>query len=448
MSTKAKMPAKAKPRPKVPDYCDVEPLRDDSGNDIWPAPQKAMDEARAFIKEAAASSKKVLIVPDKDADGLSSGVILYRTLVALGLDQKLIDVHLVQKGSGIHEDNERLAMTDKKPGFVIVLDQGSRPGPPVTEDDAAKALIIDHHLSDSFPERAQVVSACHFPPVSTSSLLTYEICKILEPSIADSCAYLACIGTHGDLGNTLKWQYPFPDMTQTLKTYTKKAINDAVSLVNAPRRTAKYDVITAWEALLASTDPKDLLKNGRLQSARFEINEEVEMNTHTPPKFSQDGRIAVLRINSKAQVHPVIATRWAGYLNSKALEIVMCANFGYLPGMVNFSCRIARCARNQDPPVNIIDSLKVAADLSTDGLRDRMGESFARGHKEASGGIVPVEAFEELMSLLRVGEKPEKKDDDQPKTKKPKTIDKSPQKNTLGNYFKKSWAPRDGNLNV
>jgi hypothetical protein len=228
-------------------------------------------------------------------------------------------------------------------------------------------------------------------------------------------------------------------MKETFKIHSKKSINDAVSLINAPRRTAKYDVITAWTALLNSTDPKDLLDNGRLQSARAEINAEVELNTHTPPKFSPDGRVAVLRINSAAQVHPVIATRWAGHLNSKALEIVVCANSGYLPGMVNFSCRIARCARTRDPPVNIIESLKAAADLSTDGLRDRLGESFARGHKEASGGVVPVGAFEELMQLLKIGEKPPKgENEDEPKAKRLKTVEKTPQKNTIGNYFRKA----------
>ena len=395
------------------------------------------DEEYEANSSSSTSGRKTLIVPDKDADGLSSGVILYRTLTTLGLDPSLIDVHLVQKGSNIHAPLERDAMLAKDPSYVIVLDQGSVAAPPVIESQSAKSLIIDHHLSDHFPEGAQVVSACHYPPVSTSSLLTYEICKTLSPNIASECAYLACIGTHGDLGNTLKWSPPFPDMKEAFKIYTKKSINDAVSLVNAPRRTAKYDVINAWTALLASQDPKDLLSNGRLQSARTEINAEVEMNTHTPPKFSADGKIVVLRINTAAQVHPVIATRWAGYLNSKALEIVMCANSGYLPGMVNFSCRIARCARSRDPPVNIIESLKAAADLSTDGLRDRLGESFARGHKEASGGIVPNEAFEELMSLLKVGEKPEKNDAEEPKPKKAKTIDKSPQKNTLANYFRK-----------
>ena len=41
------------------------------------------------------------------------------------------------------------------------------------------------------------------------------------------------MGTHGDLGTTLKWKPPFPDMAETFKLYSKKAINDAVALINA-----------------------------------------------------------------------------------------------------------------------------------------------------------------------------------------------------------------------
>ncbi|KKY29187.1 putative dhh family protein [Phaeomoniella chlamydospora] len=426
----------AKARVQVPDYCDVLPVRNDEGEIVWPAPEEAMEGARRFIKDCVAAGEKALIVPDKDADGLSSGVILYRALIALGLPAAMIDVHLKQKGMDIHQSIEREAMEAKEPAFVFVLDQGSIAAPAIVNAEGTRSLVIDHHLSDEFPEGAEVVSACHYPPVATSSLLTYEICKTLHHSLEGSCAYLACIGTHGDLGNTLKWNPPFPDMAATLKEHSRKAIQDAVALLNAPRRTARYDVQTAWEALLESTKPKDLLLNKRLLMARAEINDEVERHTHTPPKFSKDGKIAVLRINSAAQVHPVIATRWAGYLNSKALEIVMVANSGYLPGLVNFSCRIARCARARDPPVNIIESLKAAADLSTEGLSERLGTSFARGHKEASGGIVPSEAFEELMVLLKVGEKPDKVEGDSPARKKQKTIDTSPQKNTLGNYFK------------
>ena len=105
---------------------------------------------------SAASKQKVLIVPDKDADGLDAGVIVHRTLTTLGIEASLIDVHLVKKGSNIHHDDERGAMKTKDPKYIIVVDQGSRPAPPVVDDPNVKTLIIDHHLSDEFPKDATV----------------------------------------------------------------------------------------------------------------------------------------------------------------------------------------------------------------------------------------------------------------------------------------------------
>ena len=199
----------------------------------------------------------MLVVPDKDADGLDAGVILHKTLVSLGLAPNLIEVHLIGKNSTVHDEIERAAMQSKTPKYIIVVDQGSRAAPPIIDDPDTHSLIIDHHLSDEFPKDAmvtltpprpprivrnrllilQVVSACHYPPVATSALLTYELCKPLNADISASCGYLCAMGTHGDLGNTLKWKPPFPDMTEVFKTHTKKAINEAVSLINARRLT-------------------------------------------------------------------------------------------------------------------------------------------------------------------------------------------------------------------
>ncbi len=107
-------------------------------------------------KYSASSQQHTLIVPDKDADGLSAGIIIHRTLVTLGLDPSLISVHLVQKGSNIHEEFERQAISETSPKFVIVVDQGSRGGPPVIDSNDAKCIIIDHHLSDEFPKDTTV----------------------------------------------------------------------------------------------------------------------------------------------------------------------------------------------------------------------------------------------------------------------------------------------------
>lgn len=349
----------------------------------------------------------------------------------LGLDSDLITTHLLKKGNSIHDESERIAMAGYNSAYIFVLDQGSRKSPPVV-DPPHKSLVIDHHfaLEDDHPEGSVHVTACNSPPVATSSLLTYLICRELHEDVEKQCDWLCIMGTHGDLGNTLKWETPFPDMREAFKTYTKKAINEAVSLINAPRRTASYNVDTAWAALTAAVSPSGLIGNKQLLDARSQVNTEVERCTHTAPKFSSDASIAVFRINSQAQVHPIIATRWAGHLQSAKLEVIMVANEGYLPGMVNFSCRVPRCARTRQYPVDIIHILRGIADKAPDDtLRSRLGQSFARGHKEASGGIVPLKEFEELMEIMGVGKEPDTLPGATKKGKKEKPG------NTITNYF-------------
>ena len=40
-----------KSRPKLPDYCDVEPRRDSKGQAIWPADATAIEQAQEWIRE-------------------------------------------------------------------------------------------------------------------------------------------------------------------------------------------------------------------------------------------------------------------------------------------------------------------------------------------------------------------------------------------------------------
>ena len=225
------------------------------------------------------------------------------------------------------------------------------------------------------------------------------------------------------------------------------------------------------QALLFSSSPLDIVKPRsttiqytlweRLRDAREEVNQEVKRCTHVAPKFSGDGKVALLRIESAAQVHPVssyqklpllqmwqtltfldkvIATRWAGHLKSSKLQVVMVANSGYNPGLTNFSCRVAQCARfrvaSGELDVNIIELLKSYAARSP-GLTEAMGEDFARGHKQASGGIVPTEMFEKLWSVMM--ESPAESGDEvaggSPRKKRKKEY---AQKNTLESWVKRS----------
>lgn len=132
---------------------------------------------------SAASSGKTLIVPDKDADGLDAGVIIHRTLTALGLSPSLIDVHLIQKGATVHYEEERAAMKAKEPKYIIIVDQGSIAAPPIIDSQEVEALIIDHHLSDEFPKDAMVLMtdllACSAYTLVDSVCLSLSACRYL-----------------------------------------------------------------------------------------------------------------------------------------------------------------------------------------------------------------------------------------------------------------------------
>ncbi|CBQ69618.1 conserved hypothetical protein [Sporisorium reilianum SRZ2] len=401
----------------------------------WPAPPSKLQEATEFLQACAASppSERILLVPDKDADGLCSGVIMYRTLVqALHIDPSRIDIHLITKGSNPSAETQRESMAEYAAKWIIVLDQGSRNGPPLVpgaehgwksdHPDAVRTMVVDHHWlpqGDPGPEGCLMLNACHHKPVATASLLTWVLCRPLwceEQLAQDQIDYVAVLGTMGDLSVNVDWSAPFPDLTPEVKKWTKKRLGSTIALLNAPRRTPAFDVITAWWALLASTSPLTILDPAtnqhaaRLYEARDAVALETERCTHTPPKLSKDGRVALLRITSAFQVHPSIATRWTGALKSKHLQVVVCANDGYTPGMVNFSCRIAQVAKTRGEEVNIIEILNSYADADAEWKSDVMeavGGSAFNGHPQASGGIFPKEHWEKFCELMQIGVPPE-----------------------------------------
>ncbi|SNX86904.1 uncharacterized protein MEPE_05613 [Melanopsichium pennsylvanicum] len=421
--------------PSPPVTAPLQVARLSSTHPEWPAPLYRITEATDFLRACAASpiTDRILLVPDKDADGLCSGVILYRTLVdALGISPNRIDIHLMTKGSNPSASAQREAMTAYNAKWIIVLDQGSRNGPALVPGaelgwksdrmNAVRTMVVDHHWleeASSGPEGSLMLNACHHKPVATASLLTWVLCRPLWSSneaAEEKIDYVAVLGTMGDLSVNVDWSPPFPDLTPEVKKWTKKRLGSAIALLNAPRRTPQFDVITAWSALLSSISPLTILDPAtnkhaaRLYEARDAVGLETERCTHTPPKFSKDGRVALLRITSPYQVHPSIATRWTGALKSNKLQVVMCANNGYTDGLVNFSCRIAHVAKRRGEEVNIIQVLNSYADRDQKWKEELMSElkgNAFNGHPQASGGIFPTNHWHKYLDLMEIGVKPD-----------------------------------------
>ncbi|BGP27927.1 phosphoesterase, RecJ-like protein [Rhodotorula toruloides] len=416
-----------------------------------------MDQAKDWISECVRDKHRVLICPDKDADGLSSALVLSRTLRALSHPPSLTAIYHLPRGLNIHSPQASAEMlssfpTEGGPTRCIVLDQGSRPGPALLPPDQCKTLIIDHHLSDSFPAESQVLSACHSLPVATTSLLTYSLCAELVPELRGKGALAlgALVGVYGDLGSG-KVKFGSPDdpwpasLAPAEKALTKSALSKSVALLNAPRRTPEFNVASAYAALEAAGDAEDetpgtglksVLGDEKLLGAKERTAEETKRWQAAPPVFTKDGRIAVVTVDSGYQIHPVIATRWTGTLRkAKTLICVMCANTGYTPSHVHFSCRAPR--QPGAPPPDLIaflTSLKPLCDALSPGWSERVGDDFARGHREATGGIIRTEEWEVLCKAVELGVKKEKSEGASGKGAKGKVIDPG-QKNTLDGFF-------------
>jgi single-stranded-DNA-specific exonuclease len=115
---------------------------------------------------------------------------------------------------------------------------------------------------------------------------------------------------------------------------------------------------------------------------RLAVAAETDRCSRVAPKVMGDA--AVIRFSSGAQVHPIVAIRWARRLHDR---IVIAANDGYLPGRTNFAIRSA-------------GDVDLIAWLRDRPFTPRDPGEFANGHRRATGGSLSHADFERLVEVL------------------------------------------------
>lgn len=95
------------------------------------------------------------------------------------------------------------------------------------------------------------------------------------------------------------------------------------------------------------------------------------------------GDVALIRLDSACQIHPLIAQQWRGRLRDK---IVIAANQGYRPGWVHFAARSATGR-------NLIDFLAVHRPANADGR-------YGNGHAQATGGALRAADWNSFVTGL------------------------------------------------
>ena len=342
-----------------------------------PASAQALEAAASFAGFLNATPKdaRILIFHDSDADGVTAGVVLQRALERLGFSA--IARCPPTRERDAWSDANRAIIASQNPDVLFVLDLGSRDEELLA---GARSCFIDHHRPDGVPPGALLITAYSWDPIPNTSLIVYDLCSsLVDVSDID---WIAAIGVLSDIGE----RAPFPLMARVKERYAMSDLKEVTTLVNAARRASVYQPEAAARALLTHTSARDLRhsESSDVQSLR-EAREEVKLAMaeakKAAPKFA--GNVALIRVRSQCQVHPVIAQIWRTRLPK---YIVIVANDGYIPGRVNFSMRSAS-------GINLLDFLR-AIDLGE-------GEgSWARGHDQATGGSLPLDRFALLLSKL------------------------------------------------
>jgi single-stranded DNA-specific DHH superfamily exonuclease len=315
------------------------------------------------------------VLHDCDADGVTAGVVLQLALKRAGFKKVTLVVPDRERNAWTPANRERVQATS--PDYLFVLDLGSRSEPIIS---GVPTCFIDHHRPEGVGLGDTLISAYTWEPIPNTSLLVWELCQeITEVSDLD---WIAAIGTIGDLGE----KAPFEMLTIAKSKYTAKYLKEASALINAARRASRYQPEIAAKAILTSSAPRSLVNSTiaeveYLRSARAEVNAALQEAKKAAPVFS--GNVALVRVNSPCQIHPLIAQSWRSRLPK---YIVIVANEGYIPDRVNFSVRTAS-------GTNVLDFLR-SLNLSA-------GErSYGQGHDSASGGSLPFPQWNELLVKL------------------------------------------------
>lgn len=125
-----------------------------------------------------------------------------------------------------------------------------------------------------------------------------------------------------------------------------------------------------------------------LRAAREEVRAEVEAARRLPPRVVGD--VALIRLHSRCQVHPLVAQAWLGRLKGK---VVMAANTGYRPGWVHFA------ARGGAPGLDLTAFLRAHAPSEAAAASG----SYGGGHAGASGGALPPAEWNAFVRALGFG---------------------------------------------
>ena len=127
-------------------------------------------KAAAFLADAIAAQKKLVIVADYDCDGATACAVGLRGLRMMGAQVDYIVPNRFEYGYGLTPEIVALTVREKSPDIIVTVDNGiaSVDGVAAANACGVQVLVTDHHLpGDTLPLAAVIVNPnqpyCEFP---------------------------------------------------------------------------------------------------------------------------------------------------------------------------------------------------------------------------------------------------------------------------------------------
>ncbi len=149
---------------------DVRELSSELGALMTPTGLLHVDAAAAFLADAIAAGKKLVIVADYDCDGATACAVALRGLRMLGAQVDFIVPNRFEYGYGLTPEIVELTVREKSPDIIVTVDNGiaSIDGVAEANHRGIEVVITDHHLpGDALPDARVIVNpnqpSCGFP---------------------------------------------------------------------------------------------------------------------------------------------------------------------------------------------------------------------------------------------------------------------------------------------
>lgn len=170
----------------------------------------AMTEVISRIIQARDTKESVVVYADYDADGVTSGAIMWEMLHSLGLNVMPYIPHRIEEGYGLSEKGIDKVRDEFHPTLIITVDHGITAHEKVryAKKYGIDVIITDHHVKPDILPDCPIIHTTKLCGAGVSWFVAKEVASAIGDSSLihplgnawkDEILALACIGTIADM---------------------------------------------------------------------------------------------------------------------------------------------------------------------------------------------------------------------------------------------------------